>query len=213
MDADFWHRRWQSGDIGFHENSVNPMLAAHVGQLALADSARIFLPLCGKTRDIAWLRERGYRVVGVELSGLAIGELFEELGETPEVAEQGGWKHYRVEGIDIHEGDFFDLTAQRLGPVAAVYDRAALVALPAAMRVRYVAHLRRVTGTAPQLLITFEYDQTRLDGPPFSVDAAEVQALHGAHYTLASLAQTPVTGGLKGRVEAITRAWLLKCRP
>jgi len=212
MDADFWHRKWQVRELGFHEGEVNAMLATHFGRLGLAAHARVFLPLCGKTKDVAWLLERGCRVVGIELSEVAIGELFDELGVAPEVSERGGLRRYRAHGVDIFGGDVFRLTAELLGPVGAVYDRAALVALPVAMRARYAAHLMRICGAAPQLLVTFEYDQALLEGPPFSVDEPEVRALYEPHFRLDSLAREAIPGGFKGKVAAHDRAWLLTPR-
>ena len=212
MEADFWHRKWHAGETGFHEDAVNAMLAAHFDRLGLAAGARLFLPLCGKTRDIAWLLERGYRVAGAELSPLAVGELFDELGVVPEVAPVGSLQHHRADCIDVFLGDIFELDRERLGPVDAVYDRAALVALPPEMRVRYAQHLLHVTAAVPQLLVTFEYDQNALDGPPFSVEESEVRALYEAQFALSSLARSAVEGGLKGKVEAVDRAWLLARR-
>src|SRR5690606_15848969 len=104
----------------------------HFDRLRLTAGSRLFLPLCGKTRDIAWLLEGGYRVAGVELSEVAIGVLFEELDLEPAIERSGNLLCYSGPGIDIHVGDIFELTAAQLGDVQAIYDRAALVALPAA---------------------------------------------------------------------------------
>lgn len=212
MDADFWHRKWEDRHIAFHEGEVNAMLERHLGQLALADGARIFLPLCGKTRDIAWLLDQGHPVVGVELSETAVRELFDELDVVPEVVELGDMRVFRVDGLDVFVGDLFHLDADRLGPVDAVYDRAALVALPPPMRARYVPHLQAITGSVPTLLVTFEYDQTLLEGPPFSVEAPEVEALYGARYAVESLQVETIEGGFKRKVPAINRAWKLSPR-
>lgn len=213
MEADFWHTRWENMQIGFHEGEVNRMLAAHLAALGLAPGARLFLPLCGKTRDIAWLRAQGYRVAGAELSEIAVRQLFEEMGVTPQVTEAGPLRRYAAERIDIFVGDIFDLTADLLGAVDAVYDRAALVALPEAMRGRYAAHLAAITAIAPQLLITFEYDPAVMQGPPFSLTNADVRACHGARYDISVLAEADVPGGLKGICPARERALLLLPKP
>jgi len=212
MDAAFWHRKWEERQLGFHEGEVNTMLEAHLGQLGLAAGARIFLPLCGKTRDIAWLLDQGHPVVGIELSEVAVKELFEELDVVPQVHDAGALKCYQADGLDIFVGDLFDLTADTLGAVDAIYDRAALVALPAPMRARYAPHLVSLTGGAPQLLVTFEYDQALLEGPPFSVPGDEVNALYADAYTVESLQIEDIEGGFKGRVAAINRAWRLSRR-
>lgn len=210
MEADFWHQRWQAGQIGFHRPQVNRLLVQHLPALDPAPGSRVFLPLCGKTLDIGWLLDNGYRVTGAELSEIAIRQLFEELAVTPEVSMIGPFKHYRGENIDVFVGDVFDLTAEMLGRVDAVYDRAALVALPAAMRRHYTAHLMQITAVAPQLLLCFEYDQSQMQGPPFSIVPEEVERHYADHYTLTLLESTPMAGLLKGQVEAIDHVWAMK---
>jgi thiopurine S-methyltransferase len=210
MEADFWHDKWEANQIGFHKAEANPLLIAHFPALGLAKGARVFVPLCGKTLDIPWLLAQGMRVAGAELSTLAVEQLFEDMGVTPEVAEVGALKRYSAEGVDIYAGDIFDLTAAELGGIDAVYDRAALVALPDAMRARYAAHLAEITGRAQQLVICFEYDQSKMNGPPFSVSPAEVERVHGAQYSLTALHSGPMAGGLKGVVEAEETVWLLR---
>lgn len=210
MEPDFWHQKWQANQIGFHKAEANPLLIRHLPALGLAKGARVFVPLCGKTLDIPWLLAEGYRVAGAELSAIAVEQLFDGMGVAPEVTAVGALRRYSADGVDIFAGDIFDLTAETLGPVDAVYDRAALVALPDDMRARYAAHLADITGRAQQLVICFEYDQSQMNGPPFSVSPAEVERVHGAKYAKKALHQGPVTGGLKGAVEAEETVWLLR---
>jgi thiopurine S-methyltransferase len=210
MDAQFWHDRWHEGRLGFHEGRVNRMLEAHIGALGLDPGARILVPLCGKAVDLPWLAAQGYRVVGAELSELAVRGLFEALETEPVIAEKGNLTLYSAGGIEIFAGDIFDLDAATLGPVDAIYDRAALVALPSEMRARYAAHLATLTDAAPQLLVAFEYDQAAMDGPPFSVDEGEVARCHGARYAVEVLEDAEVPGGLKGVVAAREKAMLLR---
>ncbi|WP_346836485.1 thiopurine S-methyltransferase [Microbulbifer sp. SAOS-129_SWC] len=212
MDPEFWHQRWKNNQIGFHEPQANPSLVDNINALALVKNQRIFLPLCGKTLDIGWLLSQGYRVAGAELSALAIEQLFDELGVEPRVTKVGQLQHYQAEGLDIFGGDLFALTKETLGAVDAVYDRAALVALPEPMRVRYAQHLMAITAKAPQLLITFVYDQTVMPGPPFAVSDAEVTSHYAADYTLQQLQSKEVAGGLKGKCPAEEHVWLLQCK-
>ena len=209
-DPDFWHSRWQENRIGFHQAQANALLRAHLGALDLEPGARIFLPLCGKTRDIGWLLSQGYSVTGVELSTLAVEQLFDDLDVTPRITQHMNLRRYSAENIDIFTGDVFDLTAAILGPVDAIYDRAALVALPRDTRPRYGAHLANITGTAPQFLICFEYDQNLMEGPPFSIDVREVARIYADHYALTDHAAKKVEGGLKGKIPATERVWLLR---
>lgn len=210
MKEDFWHQKWELGDIAFHESEVNPFLIEHFEKLNLPKDSRIFLPLCGKTRDIAWLLACGYRVVGAELSEIAIKELFKDLVVAPEISKVGDLIHYRSNNIDIFVGDIFAVSADYLGSVSAIYDRAALVALPAEVRANYTTHLINISDAAPQLLITYEYKQQFIEGPPFSVNEEEVKRHYGASYHLKPIETMNVAGGLKGQVAATETVWLLQ---
>lgn len=210
MDPDFWLQKWKIKDIAFHQAEANPLMVKFFKAFPLAHASRVFLPLCGKTFDIAWLLSNGYRVAGAELSELAIEELFRDLGMKPEVTEAGKLKHYVGKNLDVFVGDFFDLSASILGPVDAIYDRAALVALPEDMRGQYTNHLMQITNSAQQFVICFEYDQKLMAGPPFSVDADEVNQHYSGVYRLNSIERAEVVGGLKGIVAAKEHAWLLR---
>ncbi|MEO7774297.1 MAG: thiopurine S-methyltransferase [Steroidobacteraceae bacterium] len=212
MQAEFWHERWATGQTGFHEAAANPLLTTHASALALPRGARVFLPLCGKTLDIDWLLGEGHRVVGAELSAIAVGEVFARLKREATIDQAGAMQKRSAPGLDVFVGDFFALTADSLGVVDAVYDRAALIALPSEMRRCYAAHLTRITRGAPQLLVALEYDQQAVAGPPFSVEADEVRALYGDRKPR-SLARHTLAGGLKGKVDATEQVWLLASSP
>jgi thiopurine S-methyltransferase len=209
MEADFWHQRWAKGEIGFHERDINPLLIKYFSQLNCPLASRIFVPLCGKSHDISWLLQQGFKVVGAELSEVATKELFKQLGITPHITVLPTATLYQGPELDIFVGDIFSLTAEQLGQVDGVYDRAALVALPAAMRSQYSEQLVALTTGAKQLLICFEYDQNTLPGPPFSVVADEVKQQYAQHYNLTLVYNEPLAGGLKGRVAAQQQVWIL----
>jgi thiopurine S-methyltransferase len=209
MEKAFWLDKWQRNEIGFHNPEAHPLLVKHFPKLGLGQGARLFLPLCGKTLDIGWLLGQGFRVVGAELSEMAVVQLFEQLGVAPEISEHGVLKRYRAQDIDIYVGDIFHLQQDLLGEVDGIYDRAALVALPEPMRREYAKHLQRLTRNTQQLLITFDYDQTQLPGPPFCVSDGEVAQLYGDHYQLTLIDAVEVPGRLKGRCEALEKVWLL----
>ncbi len=209
MHSDFWHERWNSNRINFHASEANHLLRAHHDKLNLAEGARVFLPLCGKTLDIAWLLSRGFSVVGAELVRIAIEQLFDELKVEPEIRRVGKLEHFSAPNIDMFVGDVFELTQARLGTVDAVYDRAALVALPSETRERYTRHLTHITNNAPQLLITFDYDQDVMSGPPFSISTEAVHGYYGKTHKPTLLESVDVPGGLKGQAAAKENAWLL----
>lgn len=209
MDTNFWHDIWARKQIGFHQPGGNALLPRHLKALDLPANDRVFVPLCGKSADIGWLLSQGHRVVGIELSKLAVEELFQELGVEPHIAPAGPLTHFSAPGLDVFVGDIFDLTAGALGPVDAVYDRAALVALPLDMRDRYGDQIVDLTGRAPQLLMCYEYDQTAMDGPPFSVGEAEVDRVYGRRYRVRLLERCRVAGGVRGLDPVDEAAWLL----
>lgn len=209
MEASFWHHKWDHNQIGFHENEVNPILIRHIDELKLTAGNKVFLPLCGKTLDIAWLISQGLHVTGAELSEVAVRDLFESLGLEPVITELGPLLHYQAKNIDIYVGDIFDLTGEQLGGVDAIYDRAALIALPVETRAKYTSHLREITSTVPQLLVCLEYDQSEMSGPPFSITENEVRSHYAESYSIKQLETQSVQGGLKGRIDAMETAWLL----
>ncbi|WP_413933694.1 thiopurine S-methyltransferase [Nitrospira sp. BLG_1] len=213
MEPTFWHNRWQTSQTGWHERAVNSLLITHFPSLHVPPGGRVFVPLCGKSLDLGWLLAQGYAVAGAELSELAVTQLFLELGIEPTISEVGRHKHFHGEKIDIFVGDLFELSREVLGPVDAVYDRAALVALPEAMRGQYTTHLKSLTALAPQLVIGYEYDQTVVPGPPFSVTPNELYRHYSNSYTLTPLARIDVPNGLKGKCPATEHVWRLEKRP
>jgi len=212
MEPNFWHNRWQTNQTGWHERTVNPLLITHFASLNVPPGGRVFIPLCGKSLDLGWLLSCGYALAGVELSELAVTQLFADLGMEAHISRVGKHRLFHAEKIDIFVGDLFDLSREILGPVDAIYDRAALVALPEAMRERYTAHLKTITALAPQLVIGYEYDQTVVPGPPFSVTADELHRHYNDSYTLTPLARLDVPGGLKGKCPATEHVWKLEKR-
>ncbi|KNG94102.1 thiopurine S-methyltransferase [Pseudaestuariivita atlantica] len=208
-DPTQWHDRWRDGRIGFHQPEGNPLLRRHLPALGLPRGARLFLPLCGKTGDIGWLMSQGFAVAGSELSRIAVDALFDDLGMEPEVADHGPLTRMSGPGVDIWVGDMFDLTPALLGPVDAVYDRAALVALPDDIRAVYAPHLAAITANAPHLLITFDYDASTVSGPPFPVWQDEISALYVETHDVALLEDAEAKGGIKGVTPAREQVWHL----
>lgn len=180
MEHDFWHKRWRNGEIGFHQNEINPWLLQYWDALAVAKTATVFVPLCGKSADMIWLRQRGHQVLGVELSMIAVQSFFAENGATPHTTALGEFECLENDGIRLLCGDFFALRAGDLAHIGAVYDRAALIALPSEMRRQYAAQMARIlpAGT-PMLLVVMDYPQHELNGPPFAVTLDEVRELYG----------------------------------
>ena len=195
MHAEFWQARWARSEIGFHLSEVNPYLQRYWPDLGLAQGSRVLVPLCGKSLDMLWLAGQGYRVCGVELAQKAVEDFFAEHQLEPVITEEGGFRVYRCEALEIYCGDFFALTASDVADCVAFYDRAALIALPAPMRERYAAHLQQILPQGVHgLLITLDYDQAQMSGPPFAVDDDEVQRLLGGAWQVRMLEEQDVLG-------------------
>lgn len=195
MQPDFWLERWRRNEIGFHQPLFNTHLQEYWQQLRLPPGGRVFVPLCGKSRDLLWLRAQGHSVVGVEISAIALRDFFSENNLTPQLGHRPPFDHSQVEGIDLLCGDFFELTQSDLAGVTGVYDRAALIALPPPLRERYVAKLVEILPPPVEiLLVTMEYPQDQMQGPPFSVTEEEVRALYTAHYHIESLHSKDILG-------------------
>jgi len=198
LKKEFWLERWERQETGFHQDDFNPYLRQYWQELQLARGSGVFVPLCGKSRDMLWLRDQGHRILGVELSAIAVQAFFRENGYTLHQVNRhqlagGKFEQCEADGIRILCGDFFDLGKADMEKVAAVYDRASLIALPPEMRERYVRHLVSILPPATQiLLVTLEYPQPEMQGPPFSVSASEVDAFYREHAEVRLLAQMDV---------------------
>jgi thiopurine S-methyltransferase len=207
MDPDFWQQRWREGRIGFHQERVTPLLEQYWATLALPRGSRVFVPLAGKSLDMPWLVSQGHRVLGVELSRIAIEQFFEEHSLRPTMHESRYGTHFVADGIELICGDAFGLDADALAGCTGVYDRAALIALPREMREPYVcALLARLPPGCRGLLVTLDYPQHEKSGPPFAVDADEVQALYGRDWQVVCLERRDILAAQPGFVaEGVTR--------
>ncbi|WP_404401081.1 thiopurine S-methyltransferase [Idiomarina seosinensis] len=189
MQSEFWHKRWQNQEIGFHQMEANRLLREHFASVAKPD-ATVFVPLCGKSNCLLWLLEKGYRVFGIELSELAVEQFFEENRLQPAIARHTHFTKYSVNQLTIWVGDFFKLRAADLANVDAWYDRAAMIALPPAMRSDYTKQLcRQLPAHTEGLLITLQYPPGYRQGPPFSVTEEEVKKVYGQRFRIEQLAR------------------------
>ena len=217
MNPEFWHKRWQEKRIGFNQSAVNPLLINYLTHLNLSAGSRVFVPLCGKSIDMVWLAAQGYDVVGVELVESAVKEFFSENRilytiinhpRNPNI-KYYHWQHENQK-IEILVADIFSLSIEDIDYIDAVYDKAALIALPADMRPDYSEQIRKVSDNAPQLLITLNYDQSKKDGPPFSINSEQLQQYYGSHYQLCELASEPASIGSAPDLNVTEHVWLLE---
>lgn len=193
MTHEYWLNRWERNEIGFHQEDFNPYLLEYWPLLNIPDSGKVFLPLCGKSRDMVWLYNRGHSVLGVELSKLAVTAFFQENRITPSQQPDLDFERYVADRITILRGNFFNLHKKHLEKVSAVYDRASLVALPPDTRQRYVRHMMHLLPPATQiLLVGFDYPQSEMQGPPYAVSVQEINTLYQHHAEINLLKQVDV---------------------
>jgi thiopurine S-methyltransferase len=188
-----WHARWDEGRIGFHLPDVNGALRTYLGRL-VDEPSRVLVPLAGKTLDMTFLAEQGHVAVGVELVEKAARDYFAERGITPEERHD---PHLVLVGgnVELHVADMLEVAEEALGGIDAVWDRAAMVALPADVRRAYAARLLSLLPAGQRLLlVAFGYDQSRMDGPPFSVPDDEVRGHYDAAGTLELLEHATMGG-------------------
>jgi len=175
-----WLARWQNNKIGWHTDAVNRSLVDYFELLELTHGASVFVPLCGKSVDMIYLSEMGCSVIGVELSLVAVEQFFIENSLQYSVSEIDNFVLYQSERIKIYCGDYFNLNAEHLSSLSAVYDRASLIALDLDLREKYAQHLTDIIPLdARILLLTLIYPQHQMSGPPFSVSNSEVESLFG----------------------------------
>ncbi len=207
MQQDYWLKAWDENRTGFHQDQANKRLKRFWPKLGLAAGAEVFVPLAGKTLDMLWLHEQGYRVFGVELSRKAVEAFFAEnkLAHTTHKTDRG--TEFRgsaaAAGLRVLAGDFFDLAPVDLEGITGVYDRASLIAMDESMRAEYTRQLAKlVPRSARGLLLTIDYDPSRMQGPPFAVPDATTRLLLEEGFEIEELeryAGPERLGNLKGR--------------
>ena len=203
MEPDFWHKRWEAGRLGFHQQKINSRLKKLWHIAAPEKGGKVLAPLCGKSLDMLWLARGGYEVVGIEVSDIACRDFYVEnklkyarTDDPPFVKFSGG-------GIDLWCGDFFDLKPGDMADIHTVYDRAALIALPEAMRADYASHLASILRPGSRVfLISMDYDQNKMKGPPFSVPENSIRGMFENEFSIEIIAQSSgpdIVGNLADR--------------
>ena len=178
MRREFWLEKWRQNQIGFHEDQPHPLLVEHFPDPP-QPGATVLVPLCGKSVDMAWLVSRGWSVVGVEISEIAVRDYFTEQRVPVERVQHNPLLEYSGGAVRLVCADYFEIEPHMIGQVSAIYDRAALIAMDAEDRVRYVRHTALLAPTAPLFLVGLEYCEGQVNPPPFCVDSGAVSTLYG----------------------------------
>jgi thiopurine S-methyltransferase len=188
MDPEFWHERWTRGEIGFHQHDFNAHMQAFTERLGIGPGDHVFVPLCGKSLDLLWLLRRGYRVTGVEINRRAVRDFFSENRIEAHISEIPAGELFQAQDLAVFRADIFATDFPGMPAIDAVYDRAALVALPPDMRQAYAERMLGLVAPGVRtLLVTLDYPQREMQGPPFAVTLEEVGALYGEKCRLETL--------------------------
>lgn len=196
MEIDFWLERWNNNQIGFHQQHVNPYLSYFYGKkgpaLEQRKNLKVFVPLCGKSKDMLWLAQNQFPVFGVECSERAVKDFFVENAVNYKYAEKDDHALYQATGLsaelEIYQGDFFSLQAEDLADITDIFDRASLVSFNDDLRVAYVKKMGELQKPGVRtLLVTLTYDQSQMQGPPFSISEDDVHALYAENFSIDKL--------------------------
>jgi len=184
-DNNYWLQRWQDNNIKFNQNEVNSLLVKHFNYLQLPSGSKVLVPLCGKSIDMLWLARQGHQVLGIELSEIACESFFTEQGLDYQKTKLTHFTYYESDNIKLLSGDFFNLKPEHVGDINFIYDRAALIALPLDIRQKYVETLFSLCNKhTTMLLISFDYNQSEMSGPPFSIPEKDVTQLYGNYFDI-----------------------------
>lgn len=193
MESQYWLQRWQKNNTKFNQKKVNPLLVTFFNEFKLKKASKVLVPLCGKSIDMLWLAQQGHSVIGVELSEIACKAFFEENNLSYTQQDLGPYVSYANENITLLAGDFYHLTPNLIGDIDLIYDRAALVALPETMRQNYANKLMELSSPHTKIfLISFVYEPSQMQGPPFSVPLETITSLFESEFSIELLEQEKV---------------------
>tara|TARA_R110002110_G_scaffold415800_1_gene656285 strand:- start:42688 stop:43344 length:657 start_codon:yes stop_codon:yes gene_type:complete len=208
MDQAFWHEKWNSDNIPFNQKQPNPFMVKFFNRLNLKPGSTIFAPLCGKSVDLVWLAEQGFKVIGSELNYQACKDFYHENAIPFKEHKEKSFHFFSSENITLLAGDFFELSNDIIGKIDAIYDRASLIALPSDTRLLYAEKIINLTNANTHLfLITIGYKQSQMQGPPFSVNETEVYQLYSQYFHIETVhnkraKNIPLHLQAKGLIEA-----------
>ena len=214
MQNSYWLNKWQACDIPFHEAHVNADLITYINTLNLNRGDNIFVPLCGKTKDMLWLAEKEFNIFGVELSPIACNDFFSELNIKPRITQLAKFTKYQHSNIELFCGNLFDLTNIDLPPIHAVYDCKALIALPPDSRKKYYDHIINCIGTKIKILLLTRETTCQVQPPPFPISEEEVNLLYGSCFDVqllkcSSLTNIPERLLKKGYIEMTESVYVM----
>ncbi|MCB0272149.1 MAG: hypothetical protein KDD46_03965 [Bdellovibrionales bacterium] len=176
VNLDYWKKRWLSGDIGWHQNEVHPLLVKYYDAYSLRNENHFFFPLCGKTLDVDWILQKGHQVTCVEISEIAIEEIAKRLHIHWQMRTENNFTVYQHDKLTIYKGDYFDCVNLDIPPIDVVFDRGAFVAIDPKKREKY-ANIYKKLHPKKMFLVLYRYDLNASTSPPFAFEEGEIEKL------------------------------------
>lgn len=217
MNKTYWLNRWETGNIRFNQPTPHRFLIKHYQSLGLHPHEQVFVPLCGKSIDMIWIMAQDQRVIGVEISPIAILDFLKENKLDAVEFKDGAFQVYQNASFTLYNGDLFNLTAKHLSEIKAVYDRGSLTAMPPnTLRSQYVDWVK---NTIPEnckiLLVVLEHGAPDVMEPPFSTTLEEVNLCFANQFSVTQLereyiAEIPAHWEARGVHDLYECAYLLQ---
>ena len=179
LDLEYWDKRWENNQAGWHKTEVHSLLALH--KKSYKEKGTVFFPMCGKAVDMKYMCDEGYNVVGIEYSKQPVEEFFNENDIKFVKGSNSVYETYKSDDgkITIHCGDFFKAKSEVVGKIDGIWDRGALVAMNPCDRSKYKETiLNLMDKDTVYLIAALSYDQNYHGGPPFSVPMETVEELY-----------------------------------
>ncbi len=181
MQNNFWINKWEVNQIGFHQDDIHKYLKNYWKKFIQdfnITGKTVFVPLCGKSLDMIFLKDNGFHVIGCELSEIACQSFFQENEIEYTVHEITNFKLFKSQSIELYCGDILNLT--QLSPIDIIYDRASIIALSDTLRANYISKIKELDADF-QFIITLEFDNKEV-GPPFSVSMENINNYYSDRY-------------------------------
>ena len=159
----FWDVRFRQKRTPWDAGSTPPDLERYLSNNS--DGGRVLIPGCGSAYEVRSFLEKGYEVVAIDFSQVAVEKATAELGPLH---------------TTVVLGDFF---THNFGPrlFDVIYERAFLASLPRRTWRDYAARVVKLLRSGGKLIGFFVYGEQQ-GGPPFCLKSGELALLLGEKF-------------------------------
>ncbi len=125
VQPEFWHDRWRTGQIGFHQSTVDRSWRSTGRSSPCRPQAAYSCPSAARVSIFCGCAIAGTASWAVELSAIALESFCMENGIPARRRSLGDFDVYEAEGLQLIRGDFFALTPEMLGrlPLSTIAPR------------------------------------------------------------------------------------------